>query len=105
MSVTVLTPNPRWAEQFKQVATDLAAALIGMHMEAIEHVGSTSVPGLATKPTLDIDTYIAGKSKILQKNTLRARPQHGRPAGHPPAQQPTDTSITLLEEPLSLIHI
>ncbi|WP_243888646.1 GrpB family protein [Dermatophilus congolensis] len=53
MSVIVVTADPRWAEQFKQVAADLATTLTGVQLEAIEHVGSTSVPGLAAKPTLD----------------------------------------------------
>lgn len=41
-----------WALQFTEIADDLALAL-GPDW-AIEHVGSTSVPGLAAKPVIDI---------------------------------------------------
>jgi len=45
--------TPRWAELFAEEAVRLRAAL-GDLAVAIEHYGSTSVPGLASKPLLDI---------------------------------------------------
>jgi GrpB-like predicted nucleotidyltransferase (UPF0157 family) len=45
--------NPAWPELFEQEKAHLLAAL-GDRVETIEHFGSTSVPGLAAKPVIDI---------------------------------------------------
>ena len=45
--------TPRWAELFTEEAARLEVAL-GRLAVAIEHYGSTSVPGLSSKPLLDI---------------------------------------------------
>jgi tRNA threonylcarbamoyladenosine biosynthesis protein TsaE len=45
--------QPGWAEQFAREADGLREALGDLVLE-IEHVGSTAVPGLAAKPTIDI---------------------------------------------------
>ena len=45
--------TPRWAELFTEEAARLRVAL-GDLAVAIEHYGSTSVPGLVAKPLLDI---------------------------------------------------
>jgi GrpB-like predicted nucleotidyltransferase (UPF0157 family) len=56
--IVVVAPAPEWAAQYRNVARDLAALLSGVSVEAIEHVGSTSVPGLPAKPILDIDIIV-----------------------------------------------
>ena len=53
MSIEVVDWSPRWAEQFDEVAAVLRTALAGVVSARVEHVGSTSVPGLAAKPVLD----------------------------------------------------
>ena len=45
--------DPCWPELFQKHAAILSQALEGRAV-AIEHVGSTSVPGLAAKPIIDI---------------------------------------------------
>ena len=45
--------DPAWPARFAEEAARLAAAL-GTRAAAIEHVGSTAVPGLAGKPVLDL---------------------------------------------------
>lgn len=45
--------DPSWPKRFDREAERIAAAL-GERELMIEHVGSTSVPGLAAKPTIDI---------------------------------------------------
>lgn len=45
--------DPAWAERFAQEA-ELIGPALGDVVVQIEHVGSTSVPGLAAKPTIDV---------------------------------------------------
>ena len=59
MPIEVVPYDPAWPERFEQTRRDLAAALVGVQVRAIEHVGSTSVPGLDAKPVLDIDVVVA----------------------------------------------
>ncbi|MEL6658238.1 MAG: GrpB family protein [Bacteroidota bacterium] len=51
--ITVVDYNPRWPQAFEQEAALLRQALSDALVE-IHHIGSTSVPGLAAKPIIDI---------------------------------------------------
>lgn len=51
--------DPAWSARFTAEAARIAAAL-GEHASAIEHVGSTAVPGLLGKPVLDLAVAVAG---------------------------------------------
>lgn len=51
--VTVVPYNEMWPALFQATAGELRRTLED-HILEIEHVGSTSVPGLAAKPVLDI---------------------------------------------------
>jgi GrpB-like predicted nucleotidyltransferase (UPF0157 family) len=46
-------PDPTWADTYRQIAAD-ARTVLGDRVRLIEHVGSTSVPGLCAKPIIDI---------------------------------------------------
>jgi GrpB-like predicted nucleotidyltransferase (UPF0157 family) len=50
--VEIVRPDPRWAAEFEAEAARLRAAL-GKDA-ALEHIGSTAVPGLAAKPIVDV---------------------------------------------------
>ena len=52
-SIRLCPYDRRWPEQFRREAEKIRAAL-GDRALAVEHVGSTSVPGLCAKPILDI---------------------------------------------------
>ncbi len=58
MSIEVVEYSAHWPVQFELVASDLRRALAGVEYLSIEHVGSTSVPGMAAKPVLDIDIVV-----------------------------------------------
>lgn len=58
MSVLVVAHDPAWRAQFEAIARDLGQALAAVPHVSIEHVGSTSVAGLAAKPVLDIDILV-----------------------------------------------
>ncbi len=45
--------NPEWPVRFLEIARKIQDAL-GVELIAIEHVGSTSVPGLSAKPVIDV---------------------------------------------------
>jgi GrpB-like predicted nucleotidyltransferase (UPF0157 family) len=49
----VLEYNPAWAELAARASAELQAAVPGL-FTVIEHIGSTSVPGLAAKPIIDL---------------------------------------------------
>ncbi|SMB97252.1 GrpB family protein [Deinococcus hopiensis] len=50
----VVDYNPEWPQWYEREAARLRA-LLGERVRALDHVGSTSVPGLAAKPTIDVD--------------------------------------------------
>ncbi|KAF2873913.1 GrpB protein-domain-containing protein [Massariosphaeria phaeospora] len=58
MSVVVEEYNPEWPAQFQKMKLSLETYLMDVPIVSIEHVGSTSVPGLAAKPTIDIDIIV-----------------------------------------------
>jgi GrpB-like predicted nucleotidyltransferase (UPF0157 family) len=53
VTVVLVDYDPAWVDQFELLAGRISAAL-GFAAERIEHVGSTSIPGLAAKPIIDI---------------------------------------------------
>jgi GrpB-like predicted nucleotidyltransferase (UPF0157 family) len=52
--------DPNWPRVFESLRKPIAEAL-GELAAAIEHVGSTAVPGLAAKPVIDIDVLLASE--------------------------------------------
>ena len=56
--VIVTKYDPLWVKQFDKFRYVFSAAL-GDLVVAIEHIGSTSVPGLDAKPIIDIDIVIS----------------------------------------------
>jgi GrpB-like predicted nucleotidyltransferase (UPF0157 family) len=58
MRVTVETYDSRWLRDYERIRHDLEAVLREVDLLRIEHVGSTSVPGLAAKPILDVDVVV-----------------------------------------------
>jgi len=55
--IEVLDYNPAWPGEFEKIRTYLQPVLAA-GASAIEHIGSTSVPGLAAKPVIDLDLVI-----------------------------------------------
>jgi GrpB-like predicted nucleotidyltransferase (UPF0157 family) len=57
-SVTVVPYDPQWPHRYDALAEQIRLTL-GDTVLDIEHVGSTSVPGLAAKNIIDIDLTVA----------------------------------------------
>jgi len=61
--VVVVAYDPNWPGFFETLRERIAEAIGGL-MAAIEHVGSTAVPGLAAKPIIDIDVLLASETLL-----------------------------------------
>jgi GrpB-like predicted nucleotidyltransferase (UPF0157 family) len=77
--VTILDYQPRWPAEFDRLAVQLGEAL-GELAVAIDHVGSTSVPGLAAKDCIDIQVRVlrvdeASVVPPLAAISFRCRPE------------------------------
>lgn len=92
--VELVAPDPVWPQQFEAIRQQLAKAL-GNTALRIEHIGSTAVPGIPGKPTIDIQVSVADleREEVYRSQIealgwpLRARePEHRffrPPAGEP----------------------
>ena len=56
-SIVIVDHDERWGEAFASAAADLRVVLEPWVVD-IEHIGSTSVPGLAAKPVIDIQVGV-----------------------------------------------
>jgi len=52
--ITIVEPNPEWPQRFEEVKERIQKALGAVILD-IAHSGSTSVPGLPAKDTIDVD--------------------------------------------------
>ena len=52
-SYIVVSYDPRWPEMYAEEKRKILE-VIGENVVAIEHIGSTSIPGMRSKPTIDI---------------------------------------------------
>jgi GrpB-like predicted nucleotidyltransferase (UPF0157 family) len=62
MSIVIAEYDPKWPEQFAAEERRVRRALGALALR-IDHVGSTSVPGLAAKPVIDIQVTVAGPAE------------------------------------------
>jgi len=63
MKIVVVDYDPSWPAAFEQVRSRVWPVIDDV-AAAIEHVGSTSVPGLAAKPIIDIDVVVAAAGDV-----------------------------------------
>jgi GrpB-like predicted nucleotidyltransferase (UPF0157 family) len=57
-SLVIKAYDPPWPILFEELRVKFSE-LLGNMVSVIEHVGSTSVPGLAAKPIIDLDVLLA----------------------------------------------
>ena len=67
--INVVEYDPAWPVLFAQIAERVRAAFVGGSLTRIEHVGSTSVPGLSAKPVIDIDVVIPSRADLPEAIT------------------------------------
>ncbi|MBX4933014.1 GrpB family protein [Rhizobium bangladeshense] len=56
-AIKVVDYDPCWPRLFAEVSIEISA-LLGEVVLTIDHIGSTSVPGLAAKPKIDLDVVM-----------------------------------------------
>jgi GrpB-like predicted nucleotidyltransferase (UPF0157 family) len=61
--IVVVDADPEWPKPFQEIAAHLSP-FIDDSIVRIEHVGSTSVPGLAAKAIIDIDVVVANEEQV-----------------------------------------
>ncbi|KAJ2021513.1 hypothetical protein GGI01_000021 [Coemansia sp. RSA 376] len=61
----VVDYDPTWAKLFSN-EHDLILSTIAQYVMTVEHVGSTSIPGLAAKPIIDIQVVVQDFSNLSQ---------------------------------------
>jgi GrpB-like predicted nucleotidyltransferase (UPF0157 family) len=62
-TLQVVDYNSNWPQIFLQLKEWIWPAISDVAI-AIEHVGSTSIPGLAAKPVIDMDIVIASRAEL-----------------------------------------
>jgi len=61
--IEVVDWDPSWPKDFERMR-DRAAGVLGSLAIGIEHVGSTSVPGLAAKPVIELDVIVRSSAEV-----------------------------------------
>ena len=52
--IIISESNPEWKSWFLTEKSEIIKALDEQNMISIEHIGSTAIPGIKAKPTIDI---------------------------------------------------
>ncbi|MBM7784402.1 GrpB family protein [Tenggerimyces flavus] len=63
MRIEIAPYSPAWAVRFAELGLAFRGALGGVALR-IDHIGSTSVPGLAAKPIVDIQISVAALEPV-----------------------------------------
>ena len=62
-TIVVVAYDPGWPEIFERLRSQIWSA-VGEIATTVEHVGSTSVPGLAAKPIIDISVVVPTEADV-----------------------------------------
>lgn len=62
-AVTLAPHDPRWRDMAAAEAARISAA-IGLSLMRVEHIGSTAIPGIAAKPTIDLMPVVAREQDL-----------------------------------------
>jgi GrpB-like predicted nucleotidyltransferase (UPF0157 family) len=63
--IEIVEHDPRWAAEFTKIAADLDDSF-GGDVRRIDHIGSTSVPGLPAKDVIDIQITVADEHSLVR---------------------------------------
>lgn len=69
--VEIVTYNPGWADEFRVIGSALRGA-VGSTAVRIDHIGSTSIPGLGAKPVIDIQISVATLEPMIYREPIES---------------------------------
>lgn len=72
-AVALFPYDPTWKQEFQKEKTILQKLLKDFSDISIEHVGSTSIPGLSAKPIIDISLAVKDEQTMLKINDCLAQ--------------------------------
>jgi GrpB-like predicted nucleotidyltransferase (UPF0157 family) len=100
-NLKIVEPNPTWPQRFESLKASIVAAL-GDTAISVNHVGSTSVPGLAAKDDIDIDLTVADAA-----NEASYIPKLEALGYHFLIREPTwhQHRVLCLYEPVATLHV
>jgi GrpB-like predicted nucleotidyltransferase (UPF0157 family) len=98
--IALVDHDPRWAALFEEQAERIRGALSGTVVSALEHIGSTAVPGLAAKPIIDV--LLAVTSSADEPSYLPALEAAGYELR---VRDPADNEHRMLRTPTRDVHI
>ena len=91
--ITISPYNGRWPQEYLQIQTALSQALGDLALR-IDHIGSTSVPGLDAKDIIDVQVTVAALNEGVMHALIKGRFQRVRddycdhvPAGADPTPE------------------
>ncbi|MBP7767173.1 GrpB family protein [Candidatus Saccharibacteria bacterium] len=67
-SYTLVAYDPKWVRKFEELKDQLAP-VFGNNLVSIDHIGSTSIPGMLAKPTIDVCVVV---NSIKQVTAMRS---------------------------------
>jgi len=70
--IQVVAYDPGWPERF-QIEREAISAVLGNEITRVHHIGSTAVPGLAAKPTIDILLEVEDVNALDRHNAAMER--------------------------------
>jgi GrpB-like predicted nucleotidyltransferase (UPF0157 family) len=90
MPIKILPYDPAWREEFQRIGATLRQTL-GDHALRINHIGSTSVPGLAAKNIIDVQISVAALTPTIEAAmTEHGFTRHAIDRDHQPPSMVTD---------------
>ena len=91
-TISIVPYQPDWPEEFRRLAAELRRQLGDLALR-IDHIGSTSVPGLAAKDIIDIQITVGDRSPEVEQALVELGCQLKEPISQdhlPPGE--TDTA-------------
>ncbi len=97
MTIIIHEYKPTWPQEFEMIRVSLQE-ILGPLALLIDHIGSTSVPGLGAKNVIDIQITVAELTPTIRDNLVDAGYQYWAAAAHDHVPLGEDESPQLWEK-------